>query len=49
MHLQVQSDDTLVSINDDGVGTDFVEVVMLQTTSGLMLDAMLAQGNLLLA
>jgi hypothetical protein len=40
---------TLVSLNADGAGTDFVNVATLQGVTGLLLNDLLAQGNLILA
>jgi hypothetical protein len=36
-------------VNADGVGSDFVNLVLLQNNVGLNLNDLIAQGNLLLA
>jgi Ca2+-binding RTX toxin-like protein len=47
--LQQSGGNTIVSVNADGIGTDFVAMATLLTVTGLVLNDMAAQGNLVLS
>jgi VCBS repeat-containing protein len=49
VHLLASGNDTVVQVNSDGVGNDFVNLVTLQGVSGLLLDDLLANNNLVAA
>jgi Ca2+-binding RTX toxin-like protein len=48
VNLALSGGNTTVNVNADGIGGDFVNFTTLQGVSGLLLNDMLAQGNLLL-
>ena len=50
VRLSASGDDTVVSVNADGQGTDFVDLVTLQNVAftETLLSQMLANGNLLM-
>jgi Ca2+-binding RTX toxin-like protein len=49
VHLAESGGNTTFSVNADGIGSDFVDFSVLQGATGLLLDDMLANGNLVLA
>jgi serralysin len=48
VNLAQSGGNTIVSVNADGIGGDFVHLATLQDLTGALLNDMLAQGNLLL-
>ncbi|HEX2825286.1 MAG TPA: type I secretion C-terminal target domain-containing protein, partial [Burkholderiales bacterium] len=49
VRLTQSGGNTTVAVNADGVGADFVNLAVLQNTTGLLLNDMLAQGNLIVS
>ena len=46
VRLEASGGDTMVSVNPDGLGDDFVPIATLEGVTGLLLNDLLANGNL---
>lgn len=49
VRLTASGANTILAVNTDGVGTDFLDLAVLQNNTGLLLNDLIANGNLLLA
>jgi hypothetical protein len=47
VQLETNGGSTTVRVNADGMGTDFVQLATLHGVAGMLLNDMLAQGNLI--
>ncbi|HSQ03942.1 MAG TPA: type I secretion C-terminal target domain-containing protein, partial [Burkholderiales bacterium] len=49
VNLRASGADAVVSVNADGIGTDFTILAVLQGQAGLLLNDLLANGNLVVS